>query len=57
LRVERGVGSNEEDDAALVSALCERMHARLSVRPQVEVLAAGSLPRTKHKSTMIQMVG
>jgi phenylacetate-CoA ligase len=56
LRVERGEGSAEEDDAALVNALSERMHARLSVRPKVEVLPAGSLPRTAHKSTMIEMV-
>jgi phenylacetate-CoA ligase len=56
LRVERGEHSRAEDDQALVSTLAERMHARLSVRPTVEVLAAGSLTRTTHKSTMIEMV-
>jgi phenylacetate-CoA ligase len=56
LRVERGEGSSGDADDALVSALSERMHARLSVRPSVEVLPAGALPRTAHKSTMIEIV-
>jgi hypothetical protein len=29
----------------------------LSVRPQIEVLPAGALERSTHKSTMIEMVG
>jgi len=55
LRVERGERSRAEDDEALVRALSERMHARLSVRPSVEVLPPGALPRTTHKSTMIEV--
>ncbi len=55
LRVERGEQAREEDDEALVSALAERMHSRLSVRPAVEVVAAGVLPRSTHKSAMIEM--
>jgi phenylacetate-CoA ligase len=57
VRVERGEGVSADADAALVSALSERMHARLSVRPLVEVLPAGALPRTAHKATMIEMAG
>ena len=56
LRVERGERSTQDADGALVSALSERMHVRLSVRPQIEVLPAGSLPRTAHKSAMIEIV-
>jgi len=55
LRVERGEQAREEDDAALVSVLAETMHSRLSVRPAVEVVAAGVLPRSTHKSAMIEM--
>jgi phenylacetate-CoA ligase len=56
LRVERGEGSSVDADDALVSALSERMHARLSVRPLIEVLPAGALPRTAHKATLIETV-
>jgi hypothetical protein len=57
VRVERGEGASTDADDALVSALSERMHARLSVRPLIEVLPAGALPRTAHKTTMIEMAG
>jgi len=56
LRVERGERSSGDADEELVRALSERMHARLSIRPSIEVLPAGTLPRTAHKSTMIEMV-
>jgi phenylacetate-CoA ligase len=56
LRVERGEGLSVDADDALVSALSERMHARLSVRPLIEVLPAGALPRTAHKATLIETV-
>jgi phenylacetate-CoA ligase len=57
LRVERGEGSSADSDDALVSALSERMHARLAVRPMIDVLPAGALARTAHKATMIEMAG
>lgn len=57
LRVERGMQAREEDDAALAADIVAAMHSRLSVRPEIEVVAAASLERTSHKTRFIEIAG
>lgn len=56
LRIERAEGLDASGDEALAGELAEQMHKRLSVRPVVDVIDAGALPRTAHKTTMIERV-
>ena len=56
LRVERGVGARAGEDAALAHDIATSMHERLSVRPEVEIVDAGSLERTSHKAKLIEIV-
>ena len=46
LRVERGADARQEEDAGLAAEIAKNMHDRLSVRPEVEIVAAGALERT-----------
>jgi phenylacetate-CoA ligase len=57
LRVERGAQAREEEDPKLASDIAIAMHDRLSVRPDVEVVAAGTLERTSHKTRFLQVTG
>jgi len=57
LRVERGASAREEEDARLASDIAQHMHDRLSVRPEVEIVAAGALERTSHKTRFIEIAG
>jgi phenylacetate-CoA ligase len=47
VEVEDGVGDE------VVAALRDRMHGRYSVTPDIEAVAAGSLPRTSHKAKLV----
>jgi phenylacetate-CoA ligase len=55
LRVERGEGASREDDAALARDIAAAMHTRMSVRPQIEIVDAGSIERTSHKTKLIEI--
>jgi phenylacetate-CoA ligase len=57
LRVERGVRAGAEDDESLAGELASAMHSRLSVRPVIEVVAAGTLERTSHKTRFLEIAG
>jgi phenylacetate-CoA ligase len=56
LRVERGPEAREEADGQLADDVARRMSERLQVRPEVEVVAPGTLPRTTHKQQLIERV-
>jgi phenylacetate-CoA ligase len=55
LRVERGPQAREEEDRALAADIAAAMHSRLSVRP--EIIAAGTLERTSHKTRFLEIAG
>jgi phenylacetate-CoA ligase len=57
LRVERGAQAREEEDQKLATDIASAMHSRLSVRPDVEVVAAGTLERTSHKTRFLEVAG
>jgi len=57
LRVERGPVARSEADEALAAEITAAMHNRLSVRPEVEVVAAGTLERTSHKTRYLEITG
>jgi phenylacetate-CoA ligase len=57
LRIERGDGAREEQDGSLATDIAAAMHSRLSVRPDIEVVAAGTLERTSHKSRFVEIAG
>lgn len=56
LRVERGSDARAGDDAALARDIAGAMHDRLSVRPEVEIVDAGTFERTAHKAKLIEIV-
>jgi phenylacetate-CoA ligase len=55
LRVERGRQAREEEDRTLAADIAAAMHSRLSVRPEIEVVAAGTLERTSHKTRLVEI--
>ena len=55
LRVEYGGEPDADEQAALADRLSRAMHDRLTVRPVVELVPAGSLPRTSHKQQLIEI--
>ena len=56
LRVEAGtVGASSDVGAELAGRISAAMHARLTVRPDVEIVAAGSLARSTHKQQLIEI--
>jgi phenylacetate-CoA ligase len=57
LRVERGAQARSEEDQRLAADITAAMHSRLSVRPEIEVVAAGSLERTSHKTRLLEIAG
>jgi phenylacetate-CoA ligase len=56
LRIERGANAREGDDADLARDIASAMHDRLSVRPEVDVVAPGTFERTAHKTKLIELV-
>jgi phenylacetate-CoA ligase len=56
LRVERGEGHRADGDEALAREIASAMHQRMSVRPEVEIVDAGSIERTSHKAKLIEVV-
>ncbi len=57
IRVERGGEARAEADQALAADIAAAMHSRLSVRPDIEVVAAGTLGRTSHKTRFVEIAG
>ncbi len=55
LRVERGTDAREGEDAVLAADIGRAMHDRLSVRPEIEVVAPGELARSSHKTNLIEI--
>jgi phenylacetate-CoA ligase len=55
LTVEAGSDLHEADRAALASRIAERMHQLLAVRPQITIVAFGSLPRSSLKTKLIHV--
>ncbi len=55
LRVEHREGMDAGEQEQLVKRLQHAMHDRLSIRPEVELIPAGSLPRATHKKKLIEM--
>jgi phenylacetate-CoA ligase len=55
LKIERGADARDGDDAALAADIGRAMHDRLSVRPQIEVVAPGELERSSHKTNLIEI--
>ena len=54
LTVERGADVDESGGERLAQEVSHRMHQRMSVRPEVTVVAAGTLARTALKTTLIE---
>ncbi len=54
LRIEQGVGV--EDRQAIDAEIVEAMRSRLRIRPVIEWVPAGSLPRPEHKARWIEVV-
>ncbi|MCW3067172.1 MAG: phenylacetate--CoA ligase family protein [Solirubrobacterales bacterium] len=57
LKVERGGTARQDEDARLAADIARAMHDRLSVRPEIEVVAAGALERTSHKTRYVELAG
>jgi phenylacetate-CoA ligase len=56
LKVERGGDARADEDSRLAGDIARAMHERLSVRPEIEVVAAGALERTSHKTRYVEIV-
>jgi phenylacetate-CoA ligase len=54
LRVERGPEADPAGDEQLAREIAARMHERLAVRPEVDVVDPDSLERTTHKARLIE---
>jgi len=54
LTVERGPQVDEAGGEGLAQEIAHRMHQRMAVRPEVTVVAAGTLPRTALKTALIE---
>jgi phenylacetate-CoA ligase len=55
VRVEAGVDPESEAGAGLAARIATAMHHRLTVRPHVELVPAGSLPRSTHKQKILEI--
>jgi phenylacetate-CoA ligase len=55
LRVEYRNGLDEAGREALRSRIVQAMHSRLTIRPEVDLVPAGTLPRTAKKQQLIEM--
>lgn len=56
LRVEHRDGLDKSERDALADRIASTMHERLTVRPSIEMVTAGTLPRTSHKKQLIEVV-
>lgn len=56
IRVERGANQRSDGDERLAREIASAMHARMSVRPEIEIVDPGSLERTSHKTKLIEIV-
>jgi phenylacetate-CoA ligase len=54
LRIESGDGIPASEHAGLAETLAAAMHAELKIRPSIEVLPAGTLPRSEQKSKLVE---
>ena len=54
ITVERGEGADEAGDAALAARLEKILHQRMTVRPEITVVAAGTFERTALKEKLIE---
>jgi phenylacetate-CoA ligase len=54
ISVERGEGADEAGDAALAARLEKILHQRMTVRPEITVVAAGTFERTALKEKLIE---
>lgn len=54
LTVERGADVDEAGGAKLAARLEQALHSRMTVRPEITVVPAGSLGRTSHKETLVE---
>lgn len=54
LTVERGEGVDEAAGSRLAEELERRMHQRMSVRPEITVVPAGTLERGSHKERLLE---
>jgi phenylacetate-CoA ligase len=54
ITVERGESVDDSGAERLTNELAQRLHQRLSVRPEITVVAWGTFPRTAHKETLIE---
>ncbi len=55
LEVEQGTALDADAAADLKARLANAMHQRLTVRPEITLVPAGSLPRTAHKQKLIDV--
>jgi phenylacetate-CoA ligase len=55
LKVEHRAGMSQGELEGLSSAIGEAMHRRLTVRPEIEMVPAGTLERTTHKQQLIEI--
>ena len=53
LRIEAGPETSDPD--GLAGRISAAMHSRLTVRPEIEIVPAGSLPRSTHKQQLIEI--
>jgi phenylacetate-CoA ligase len=54
ITVERGEGVDDSGAERLTRELEQRMHQRLSVRPQITIVECGTFERTAHKEKLIE---
>lgn len=57
LRVEAAADLDADAREAVAAEIVETMHRRYTVRPKVEMVEAGTFPRTALKSKLIEIVG
>jgi phenylacetate-CoA ligase len=55
LRIEHREGLDADGQDALAIRIANAMHDRLTVRPQIEMVPPGSLPRSSHKKKLIEV--
>jgi len=55
LRVEYRAGLGAEEQERLRSNIVAAMHSRLTIRPEVDLVPAGTLPRTEKKQQLIEV--
>lgn len=54
VKIEHRRGLGDAEQAELRARIERAMHERLTIRPRVELVPAGSLPRTSHKQQLVE---